>query len=72
MTVVNAPARFVGTPEQLRANYRSHRWMVMDEDGNARCLECDCKPGGVYSEWPCGAMVPRVETTLENYYRRTY
>lgn len=61
---INMPAKFEGTPEEAAANWRTHRF-VADGDpenaGDARCWNCDVRPGGTHASWPCGADVPRVE-----------
>lgn len=56
---VSAPASWPGTPEEAGRNFRTHRF-VAGFDGDIRCAECDCRPGGRVAEWPCGASVPRV------------
>lgn len=42
------------TEDQQRANYGTHcfdwQWM--------RCMNCDCRPGGVWSKMPCGIQLP--------------
>ena len=55
-STLDVPMRFAGTAEQREKNRRTHQFDY--EDG--RCWNCDCRSGGVYSEWPCGETVPRV------------
>lgn len=56
----SAPQRFPGTPEQVRANWRTHYFG--GEPGDERCYDCDSRPGGISATWPCGSRVPRVTT----------
>lgn len=39
---------FNGTPEQVEKNYETHSF-----NSEARCDQCDCRPGGIWSAWPC-------------------
>jgi hypothetical protein len=58
---VNMPAPFPGTAEEAEANYNTHYFDAYDE----RCMDCDCRPWGVYATYPCGADVPRIDVTAE-------
>lgn len=40
---------FTGTPEQAAANYDTHSFGSED-----RCFCCDCRPWGVWAQYPCG------------------
>jgi hypothetical protein len=55
--MIDMPARFPGTPEQIKANLRTHYF----RRDSGRCEDCDCRPWGRVAEWPCGANVPREE-----------
>jgi len=61
--MVNLPKPFEGTEEERKANFRSHRFG--GEDG--RCFECDSKPWHEAAYYPCGARVPRIEGSAEDY-----
>lgn len=56
---INTPLEFPGTPDEKRVNWATH-----DFGGEARCLDCDCRPWGIVSTWPCGAVIPRVTVTV--------
>jgi hypothetical protein len=55
------PVPFPGTDEQRRLNRATHSFVFegSPEDGDMRCLGCDCKPGYVSADYPCGEEVPR-------------
>lgn len=42
------------TEEQRAANKQTH---IYDWE-QLRCMECDCRPHGVWSVWPCGQEPP--------------
>lgn len=52
------PEPFKGTKEEMSANYASHSWLAHDSD--VFCIRCDCSPGGILADYPCGTDVPRV------------
>lgn len=58
--VINRPAHFPGTPDEVAANRATH-----DFNDEGRCWECDCRAYGIASEWPCGAAVPRVDVRID-------
>jgi hypothetical protein len=58
MGIVSVPASFPGTDEERAANRATHNF-DWSEEGDARCINCDCRPSRV-ADWPCGATVPRV------------
>lgn len=64
---INRPVRFPGTPEQAAANYRTHYFITNGdpEDGDYRCMDCDCKPGHVAASYPCGTEPPRETIEVE-------
>ncbi len=33
-------------------NYLTHQFA--GDEGDERCLMCDCRPGGAWATWPCG------------------
>lgn len=41
---------FAGTQEQANANYDTH---AFDHEYD-RCMYCDCRPWGVWAQYPCG------------------
>ena len=51
----DAPLEFPGTADEVAANQATHDFDY--EFG--RCFDCDCRPWGTVSQWPCGADVPR-------------
>jgi hypothetical protein len=57
-TMLDIPQRFLGSPEQRRENFETHHF-ITNLDGDVRCVVCDCRPGGVHADWPCGDDVPR-------------
>lgn len=52
------PARFKGTKEEASANYASHSWSAYGSD--VFCIRCDCRPSGVFADYPCGSDIPYV------------
>ena len=57
--LINMPALFPGTPEEIESNIWSHDFV------NDRCMECDCRPWGRVATWPCGQEPPRVMRPAE-------
>jgi hypothetical protein len=57
---VNIPASFPGTDAERLDNRATHVFDYDAQGGDARCLNCDARPGRV-ADWPCGATVPRVD-----------
>lgn len=41
---------FTGTQEQADANYNTHSF----DPEEHRCWYCDCRPWGVWAQYPCG------------------
>jgi hypothetical protein len=41
---------FTGTPEEALANWNTHSF----DAEYARCSWCDCRPWGVWANYPCG------------------
>lgn len=61
--VFSAPAPFAGTADEARANQSTHVFIEEWDGGGyqgSRCMNCDCRPGGTSSKYPCGTPVPRV------------
>jgi hypothetical protein len=42
---------FTGTPEEAAANEATHQF----DWEYARCMQCDCRPWGVWAVWPCNS-----------------
>ena len=40
---------FTGTPAEAEANYETHSF----DPENDRCVYCDCRPWGVWAQYPC-------------------
>jgi hypothetical protein len=55
---LNRPQGFPGTEEEKAANRLTHNFDYSDP-GDARCFNCDCRPGGIIAQWPCGQEPPR-------------
>jgi hypothetical protein len=53
----NIPEPFPGTEDEAAANRATHRF---DSSLN-RCWDCDCRPWGTYANYPCGAVVKRID-----------
>lgn len=51
------PLPFAGTDEERTANRQSHHYAG---DDDLRCLGCDCRPGTISADYPCGSTVPRI------------
>jgi hypothetical protein len=51
---INIPQPFTGTAEEAAANYATHDFYSYDESSGDRCTGCDCRPWGVWANWPCG------------------
>ena len=56
---MDVPMLWPGTNEEREHNRRSHSWSG-GVDG--RCWNCDCRPGSVTADWPCGVEPPRGES----------
>ena len=56
---INVPVPFEGTKEQIMANFKSHNFTWGDDEFDARCSECDCKPSHAAAHYPCGNEPPR-------------
>ena len=65
---MNAPVPFNGTDEERRVNRDSHSFSYTGgpEDADVRCMFCDSRPSHTAADYPCGADVPRYETTQED------
>lgn len=63
--MTNIPQPFPGTAEEAAANRATHYFDSYDENSGDRCMGCDCRPWGVYADYPCGAEVPRIDVTDE-------
>lgn len=61
--LMERPANFPGTREEIEANYATHSFDAYYE----RCVLCDCRPWGYTAEWPCGTEPPRVTETIDEY-----
>lgn len=63
MNTINMPAPWPGTDVERRANNDSHSFIYLGDpdDGDARCMNCDCRPYSRSSDWPCGADILRVD-----------
>lgn len=61
---INRPVRFSGTREQADRNYHTHEfdWSL---GGDARCMNCDCRPSNVAADYPCGQEPPREVVIIE-------
>jgi len=63
---INLPKPFpVDTPEQqaqAMLNYFTHRFA--SQDGDIRCIECDCRTTHKASFYPCGEEPPRMLRTI--------
>ena len=59
---INVPVPFpVDTPEQqaqAMLNYFTHRFA--NDDGEIRCVECDCRSTHKAARYPCGEEPPRM------------
>lgn len=62
----SVPVPFKGTTTEASANYATHFFMAEGdpEDGNSRCMDCDCKPWHQAALYPCGTTVPRQEVRV--------
>jgi hypothetical protein len=64
--VINVPKSFpLDTPEnqaQAMLNYYTHHFT--NDDGEIRCVECDCRSTHKASHYPCGEEPPRVLRTI--------
>lgn len=57
---INVPVRFEGTKEEVVANFKSHNFTWGDDEFDAHCSECDCKPSHAAAHYPCGSEPPRM------------
>lgn len=57
MTTFHCPKRFPGTDAEKCDNRLTHYFC--GDPGDERCMDCDCRPGGIVAEWPCGQEPPR-------------
>lgn len=62
---MSMPMQFPGTPEEVAANHASHLFLFSGDpdDGDCRCAHCDSRPWGISADWPCGADIPRTDTS---------
>ena len=64
--VINVPKSFpLDTPEnqaQAMLNYYTHHWAA--DDGDIRCVNCDCRSTHKASHYPCGEEPPRILRTI--------
>jgi len=60
---MSMPMQWPGTDEERAANQASHHFVFSGDpdDGDCRCMGCDCRPWGVSADWPCGDDVPRTD-----------
>lgn len=56
---INVPVPFEGTKEEIIVNFKSHNFCWGDDEGDARCSECDCRPAHAAAHYPCGNEPPR-------------
>ena len=59
---VDRPVPFRGTPDEVLANRRTHRWGGPYED--QVCSVCEAKWWHAAASYPCGTAVPREEVPL--------
>lgn len=57
--MINSPLHFEGSKKSKTANINTHHWINAED--LIVCNKCDCVYGGIYSEWPCGYPVPRMD-----------
>jgi len=48
--------RWPGSDEERRANRATHQFTGGHD---SRCWMCDCRPGHLAADWPCGVEPPR-------------
>jgi hypothetical protein len=60
---IDLPVRFSGTAEESAANFRTHAF-AWDDDGDTRCMNCDCRPSHAAASYPCGTEPPRQIVTV--------
>lgn len=67
MHIMNVPVPFAGTSEESRINFGTHDFRTWggDDDMDARCGRCDCKPWHQAAAYPCGTEPKRMVVVTE-------
>lgn len=55
--ILGLPQPWPGSDEERRANRNTH---AFSGGSDGRCWRCDCRPGHIAADWPCGTEPPRV------------
>jgi len=64
ITTINEPIPFIGTVDEMLANYNTHLWWQDPESWESVCDRCACKGWHKAAKYPCGTEPPRRDVVV--------